>query len=362
MRCRYTIIHALPSDLFSLAVLTFSRLSSSFLGGTPSLARSSLFSGIFEVLSRHGCQVSEETEVTMEANPSSYSSSCIISSLGFTRLSMGVQSFDDEILRLSNRDHNAKDALKILGTISSGQQLRHGFSFDLMFGFPNQTLASWKNDLDKALPFAQIGRHISLYELTLEPGTPLHRSVKNGLLQLPNEDLKEEMYDYAVDRMRQIGIYRYEVSNFGRTSRNNFATWQGVDYIGIGPGAHSRIKGTKGGKTRIIRIPEPGRWINMVESQGHGTAKSTTISREEYMEELIVSGLRTVPGVSRQTFQECTDRCLDNTLVLNRVQQLCQDGFLEMFENCDGLEDLDIPSYYNYIKGGVRATDKGLMV
>ncbi|XP_041485519.1 radical S-adenosyl methionine domain-containing protein 1, mitochondrial-like [Lytechinus variegatus] len=213
-----------------------------FGGGTPSLAEPRVLEGVIDAV-REMVVMPTDVEITMEANPTSVEMKRLedFKSAGINRLSLGIQALNNNDLRTLGREHTVDQSLTCI------QEARTLFpdrlSIDIIFGRPSQTLNSWKAELDHILQVCD--SHISLYQLTLEPGTLLYKLEKQGVLPMPDADVMADMYETAVERLDRAGLYRYEVSNFARDVRaestHNKAYWEGKQYIGVGPGAHGRF-------------------------------------------------------------------------------------------------------------------------
>jgi len=210
-------------------------------GGTPSYIPNQSLAEVIQSI-RSNFQVSENAEITIESNPGDLNSKKLENYLqiGINRLSIGIQSFDDELLTKIGRRHNSEDAIS-----SYKQAINSGFSnisMDLMFGLPGQTKDHWLNTLNKALELNPT--HISLYCLTLEPGTPMESWERNGKIKVPDNDMTADMYSETQSLMLQANYKHYEISNWckdGYESIHNLTYWQNEPYIGIGPGAHSYL-------------------------------------------------------------------------------------------------------------------------
>ncbi|NXP41411.1 RSAD1 protein, partial [Leiothrix lutea] len=243
-------------------------------------------------------------EVTLEANPSSTSTSRLAGfrAAGVNRLSVGVQSLDDAELRMLGREHTAAEARK---AVEAARGLFPGrTSIDLLFGLPGQSQDAWAQRLEAALKLCD--DHISLYQLTLERGTALAAQVRRGALPAPSQDVLADMYQTARTVLVAAGFRHYEVSNFARKgalSTHNLSYWRADQYIGVGPGAHGRftLRG-EGGCTREARVQtlEPVTWMREVQSQGHGTRSRVVLSLLEQLEELLTLGLRTDEGITHE--------------------------------------------------------------
>jgi oxygen-independent coproporphyrinogen-3 oxidase len=272
------------------------RLRSIFLGGgTPSLMAPATVAAIIDRAAlRWGLEPG--CEITLEANPTSVEAGKLAAfrDAGVNRVSLGVQALDDASLRALGREHDAAEALAAVEVAAS---LFPRFSFDLIYARPGQTTAAWEAELDRALDFA-VG-HLSLYQLTIEPGTRFHALQHAGRLQLPDDDRQADLYELTQSRLAAAGLPAYEISNHarpGEESRHNLVYWRYGDYVGIGPGAHGRL--TIDGRriaTRTLRRPEA--WLRSVEAHGHGEEPSETVARPEQVAELLMMGLRLAEGV-----------------------------------------------------------------
>ena len=215
-----------------------------FGGGTPSYLPDGFLGRIMEAIGR-GFPVCPDAEITIEANPGDLMSPDKAGSLlaqGINRISIGVQSLDNDLLNLLGRRHDADQAIGAFRTVSEA-----GFdnvNMDLIYGLPRQSLDQWQDTLSRLAALEPA--HISLYCLTVEEGTPLHRWVEKGEVPLPDPDLAADMYQYAREHLQDKGYHHYEISNWSRpglASRHNLAYWRNVPYLGVGPGAHSCLGG-----------------------------------------------------------------------------------------------------------------------
>ena len=214
-------------------------------GGTPSYLPDGDVGRILEAIAS-ACPVRDGAEITAECNPNDLTpAKCAeLRAAGINRVSMGVQSMDNGLLAMLGRRHDADEAV---GALDSCRQ--SGFdnvNLDLMYGLPNQTLEQWRDTVERLL--AQSPDHISMYSLTLEDGTPLKRWVEQGRLPEPDPDLAADMYDLARASLRDAGYHHYEISNWcrpGRQSEHNLAYWRNLQWLGVGPGAHSSLAGVR---------------------------------------------------------------------------------------------------------------------
>jgi len=203
------------------------------------------------------------------------------------------------------------------------------FSFDLIYARPGQSLAAWRQELDEALALA--GEHLSLYQLTVEPGTAFATLARRGELVLPDEELAAAFYETTQDRLAAYGLPAYEISNHARRGaecRHNLAYWRYQDYVGIGPGAHGRLSrdGVKYATTQT-RLPE--RWLAAVEDKGTGLEEMTTINRDSAIEEMLMMGLRLSEGVDRARLERFAGRDAEALLGAN-LAPLIGGGFLTL--------------------------------
>ena len=203
-----------------------------FGGGTPSLMPSFIISNIIDKLS-NVANINEKTEITFEANPTSVESQKFkeFALAGINRVSLGVQSFNEDDLKFLGREHSLTEALE---AIEIAKKNFKRYSFDLIYALPNQTLKAWENELKSALKFAD--KHLSLYQLTIEKGTPFYGLYKKKKFTIPNENLAKDFYDSTQDIMNNLSLPAYEISNhaaMGEECRHNMAYWQYDEFIGI---------------------------------------------------------------------------------------------------------------------------------
>ncbi|XP_046895146.1 radical S-adenosyl methionine domain-containing protein 1, mitochondrial isoform X2 [Hypomesus transpacificus] len=277
-----------------------------FGGGTPSLAHPSTVAAVLETVARHA-GLSDKAEVTLEVNPTPMGKSRLEDFLlaGVNRFSIGVQSLQDNDLKVLGRDHNSQHARQ---TVAEAQRLCPGrVSVDVMFGRPNQSVESWERELEELLSLCD--DHVSLYQLTLERGTQLFKQVQLGELSVPTDDVTADMYKSARRILHERGYLQYEVSNFARrdaVSLHNMNYWKGHQYIGIGPGAHGRfVPRAEGGILREARTQtlEPDVWIREVQQKGHGTRRRILLNHLALLEEVLVMGLRLNAGINHEHWQ-----------------------------------------------------------
>ncbi len=284
---------ALLIDLaYEAAALPGRRLTSIFFGGgTPSLMPPATVAAIIEA-ARHYWQASDDVEITLEANPSSVEAARFadIAAAGVNRVSLGLQALDGEALHFLGRAHDVAEGLTALAV---AQREFERVSFDLIYARPGQTEADWAAELARALAFGT--EHLSLYQLTIEPGTRFETLVRTGALIPADPDHAATLYELTQAMTGAAGLPAYEISNHARPggeSRHNLQYWRYRDYAGIGPGAHGRRRGLA---TQRHRKPE--NWLAAVARNGHGAQLEEALSPEERAREALLMGLRLAEGV-----------------------------------------------------------------
>lgn len=316
MRKRYTQAVVEEMDLRP----TTDSISSVYLGGgTPTQLKLDDLQTILSSIRRH-YQLLPEAEITIEANPGDLNLQALKSlrQMGFNRLSIGVQSFNDQLLRLINRRHTAKQALQ---AVSDAREA--GFdniSLDLIYGIPTQTINQLKNDIQQTLDLNI--EHISTYCMTYEQGTLLTKMIETGALTATDDDTLNQMFDLLINSLINRGYEHYEVSNFAKPncySRHNSAYWKGQPYIGLGAAAHSYD-----GKKRQWNIADIDKYIQGVTAR-YLNIEEETLSSTDFYNEKIMLGLRTARGVDLSQLQE-NDRLYCST----HAQPLIDDGVLEI--------------------------------
>ncbi len=267
-------------------------LSSIFFGGgTPSLMPPRLVALLLEEAQRFWGFTSD-IEITLEANPSSVEAAKFadLAGAGINRVSLGVQSLDDKTLEWLGRLHGAQEALNALET---AQAHFNRVSFDLIYALPDQSLSRWETQLKRAIGFGT--SHLSLYPLTIEPGTRFATDVRRGVFAPLDDDDAAEMFALTQDLTAAGGVPAYETSNHarpGEESRHNLTYWRYEDYCGIGPGAHGR----RGGMA-TIRHKKPENYLAAVADRRHGICEARTLPPAEQASEALLMGLRLVEGI-----------------------------------------------------------------
>jgi putative oxygen-independent coproporphyrinogen III oxidase len=293
-----------------------------FGGGTPSLMNPSIIEAILaEIQSLWPC--SKTIEITAEANPSSSEAQLFkdFHQAGINRLSIGVQSFNDLSLQFLGRLHDAGEAQK---AIQAAAKTFERFSFDLIYALPTQTPTVWREELGHALKLA--ATHLSLYQLTIEPGTEFHKT----RVAAADEDTGTELYEITQEMMDNAGLPAYEISNhakLGAESRHNLVYWRGQDYLGIGPGAHGRL--THGFAAEMMHnYREPEKWLELATSKGSGQQKRGPLDEDARRDEIILMSLRLSEGLSAAHFNTLTGTNLADRIDQSRLQALEKEGFI----------------------------------
>jgi putative oxygen-independent coproporphyrinogen III oxidase len=320
---------ALVRELDSVAALTPGRAVASifFGGGTPSLMAPATVAALLDRAASHWT-LAPDIEITLEANPTSVETARLaeIRAAGVNRISLGVQALDDTALRFLGRGHSAAEALDAVRTAAS---LFDRFSFDLIYGRPEQTAADWTRELRDALGHA--GDHLSVYQLTLEPGTPFHALWRRGKLDPLDEDAAAALFEVTQDVLESAGLPAYEISNHaapGMESRHNLIYWRYGDYAGIGPGAHGRLT-VDGAKLATQRIRSPETWLAQVDERGDGAEVPEALDAETQFTEMMLMGLRLAEGVPAARVRRYRGCDVDAAFDPGRLNSLIRNKLLE---------------------------------
>ncbi len=266
-----------------------------FGGGTPSLMSASTVGEILRQIDRHW-PIAEHAEITLEANPGSVEAARFAGyrAAGVNRVSLGVQSLNDDVLRSLGRLHSAEEAR---AAIAIARRTFTRFSFDLIYARPGQSVAAWQEELRAALDLA--GAHLSLYQLTIEDGTPFAALHSSGKLVVPDDDRAAELFATTQQMTAAAGLPAYEISNHarpGEESRHNLLYWRYGEYAGIGAGAHGRLlDGEARYATAAERVPE--RWLERIEATGSALVENLPLRADEIADEALLMGLRLVDGI-----------------------------------------------------------------
>lgn len=336
-------VAAFERELAHFAAWTPNRTVQSifFGGGTPSLMLPRTVERILEAIARHWA-IDTDVEISLEANPSSVEAERFrgYRAAGVNRVSLGVQALNDQDLRQLGRLHDVAGALQ---AIEIARETFPRLSFDLIYARPGQTVTGWEAELRQAVKLA--ADHLSLYQLTIEEGTPFFNLYQAGKLIVPDPDLGAEFYELTQDLTADLGLPAYEVSNHARPGaecRHNLVYWRYGDYVGVGPGAHGRLSlGATKRATAIERHPET--WLAHVEERGHGMVEDLPLSDEEQGDEYLLMGLRLIEGVDMRRYERLSGRSIDP----RRLNDLLEHGMVEKLDETrvratrDGFSVLD---------------------
>jgi putative oxygen-independent coproporphyrinogen III oxidase len=297
------------------------RVSSIFLGGgTPSLMAPQTVGAILDAIGK-SWPVADDVEVTLEANPTSVEATRFrgYRAAGINRVSLGVQALDDASLKMLGRLHSVREALDAVA-IARGAFDRS--SFDLIYARPDQTPKMWADELELAI--TEAAEHLSLYQLTIEEGTPFFGLHAAGKLKTPEEATARALYDVTQEVCEAHGLPAYEISNHARRGaecRHNLVYWRGEEYAGIGPGAHGRID-INGTRHATATEKRPEAWLMRVEATGHGLVTDDCLNREERGDEFLLMGLRLAEGIDPKRYAALAGRPLD----ASRIAALRDEG------------------------------------
>jgi len=316
---------ALLADMAHEAKLTSGRKLSSifFGGGTPSLMPPALVEQLITAAERHW-GFADNIEITLEANPSSVEAANFhdLAAAGVNRVSLGLQSLDDQTLEFLGRAHDVEEGLAALDT---AQQAFDRVSFDLIYARPGQSLADWQTELDRALSFGT--GHLSLYQLTIEPGTRFETLVRTGKLVPADDDHCADLFELNRSIMTAAGLPAYEISNHakpGQESRHNLTYWRYQDYVGIGPGAHGRRL-----DSATERHKKPENFLSAVERNGNGLKVEQALTPETRAMEALMMGLRLAEGVDLVNLEAKTGLAVAAMVDGAEMEKLCELGFVE---------------------------------
>ena len=322
-------VRAIESEIAATAARVAGRTVSTvfFGGGTPSLMRPASVQAILDAIALHW-SVASNCEVTLEANPTSVEATRFrgYRSAGVNRVSLGVQALDDAALKELGRLHTAQEALDAVAVARTNFER---YSFDLIYARPRQTLQSWAIELKRAI--AEAAEHLSLYQLTIEPGTPFFGLHKAGKLAIPDDDLARDLWDLTQTTCAEAGLPAYEVSNHARPGaecRHNLVYWRGHEYAGVGPGAHGRLN-IDGRRYATETEKRPESWLMRVEAAGNGLTVDEKLQPGEMADEFLLMGLRLTEGIDPERYTQLAGRTLDP----KRVSILHDEGAVETTAN-----------------------------
>ncbi len=295
-----------------------------FGGGTPSLMPPAAVGHVLDTIGNLWC-VSSDAEITLEANPTSIEAENFTGyrAAGVNRVSVGVQALNDADLQMLGRRHSAAEAV---AAFQLAAKIFPRVSFDLIYARPRQTAAAWRRELTEALSYQQ--GHMSLYQLTIEPGTAFADLHARGALAVPPEDDAADLYDVTQELTEKAGLPAYEVSNHaapGHESRHNLLYWRYGEYAGAGPGSHSRLSD---GETRRALVSEkhPETWRSLVTTQGHGVVEDVPVAKPDQASEYLLMGLRIAEGIDLLRYEGLAARPIDE----DKIATLSSMGFVSL--------------------------------
>jgi len=290
-----------------------------FGGGTPSLMKSTDIAAFLDEVNRLW-GIEPDCEIVMEANPDDANRGNWqdLSAIGINRLSLGVQSFDAEVLKKLGRAHSSDQSCKALAL---AREVFDNISLDLIFGWFGQSVDHLSDELTTALSY--VPDHISTYQLTVEPGTAFAKAVLRGQEKAVDPDISAGLYDYISARLKQAGYDHYEVSNFARPgfqSRHNLTYWRGGDYAAIGPGAHGRLT-IDGKRHAMINRMRPQDYIRRVKMTGAGYDAAEPLTQTAQAEEYVLMGLRIAEGISLRRFKDIAGTELPELVISDLISE-----------------------------------------
>ena len=297
------------------------QVSSIFLGGgTPSLMRPETVGAVLDAIAKHW-RLDDGVEVTLEANPTSVEAARFAGyrAAGVNRVSLGVQALDDASLKQLGRLHSVREALD---AVAIARKAFERYSFDLIYARPDQTADMWAAELQLAINEA--AEHLSLYQLTIEEGTPFFGLYAAGKLKMPNEATARALYDVTQEVCARHGLPAYEISNHARKGaecQHNLVYWRGEEYAGIGPGAHGRLD-INGSRHATMAEKRPEAWLMRVEANGHGVITNDVLNSAERADEFLLMGLRLVEGIDPGRYAALAGRPLNP----RRIAMLREEG------------------------------------
>ncbi len=301
-----------------------------FGGGTPSLMQPKTVERIIQTAIQLW-STPNSLEITLEANPNSVevNSFQALNQAGVNRISIGIQALNDKDLKGLGRQHSVQEGITAIETAC---QTFKRVSFDLIYARPGQTVEQWQQELLYALSFNT--EHLSLYQLTIEPGTAFATQYERGELILPANDTSADLYELTQSIIENHGLPSYEISNHakpGAECQHNMAYWRYQDYIGIGPGAHSRLSQSCVQKIATRQKKSPEAWLKSIENEGHGDAEVVGLTLEQQFREQLLMGLRLKQGIKLEELVILLESAtLKNLICSQRLDYLKQEGYLEL--------------------------------
>jgi len=304
---------ALGTELAWFAARTPGRTVSSvfFGGGTPSLMPPEAVGHVLDTIALLW-SVSPDVETTLEANPTSIEAENFrgYRAAGVNRVSVGVQALNDEDLKALGRQHSSEEAI---AAFRLAAKIFPRVSFDMIYARPSQTPEQWRAELTRAL--AEQQGHMSLYQLTIEPGTAYFDLYERGRLVTPTDDRAADLYDLTQELTDKAGLPTYEISNHarpGQESRHNLLYWRYGEYAGVGPGAHSRLAESEN-RRALIAERHPETWRELVRTQGHGMVSDMVVPPVDQASEYLLMGMRIAEGIDMDRYATLAGREIDSS-------------------------------------------------
>jgi oxygen-independent coproporphyrinogen-3 oxidase len=333
-------VAAFGAELAHMAAIAPGRIVTSifFGGGTPSLMRPETVAAILDAIAANW-SVDAKAEITLEANPTSVEASRFrgYKDAGVNRVSLGVQALNDADLKALGRLHTVEEAMQAVELAAS---IFGRSSFDLIYARPGQSAEAWRRELAEAL--SRAAEHLSLYQLTFEPGTPFEALRRAGKITPLAGDDARALYEITQELTTAHGLPAYEVSNHARPgaeSRHNLTYWRYGEYAGVGPGAHGRLVAPRG-RLALATERKPESWLDAVLARGNGVTEREVLAPHHEGDEFLLMGLRLREGIDPARFTALSGR----ELAPERIEQLVELGLVEA------------------CKGRLRATPEGFLV
>ncbi len=293
-----------------------------FGGGTPTILSDKALNSILTTIFQN-FKIDEKCEITIEANPKTFDLEKLINlrNMGFNRISMGVQAWQDELLQTLGRLHNHTEFVE---SFTSARKAKFSnINLDLMFALPNQTLEMWQETLENIVLLEP--EHISIYSLIIEEETPFYDLLEKGKILMCEEELDREMYHMAVDYLESYGYIQYEISNFakkGAESKHNQVYWTMKEYMGMGLGSHSFLDGKRYHNTYDMKKYLEGTEKGIYEED------MEILTEEDMISEYMFLGLRMNQGISKKSFEEKFMKTIENVYTREKIENLKRDGLL----------------------------------
>ena len=324
----------LHAELSHFAALTAGREVTSvfFGGGTPSLMEPATAAHVIEAI-HELWPVADGIEITLEANPTSVEAAKFegFGKAGVNRVSLGVQSLNDQDLAFLGRQHSAAEALD---AVALARRFFARVSFDLIYARPQQSVAAWEAELKQALEAGC--DHLSAYQLTIEQGTQFYTLHARGDFTIPEDDLAGDLYEATQAVTEAAGLPAYEISNHarpGEPSRHNLTYWRYGDYVGVGPGAHGRLTLDDGSRVGTRTHLAPEIWLDQVEERGHAAKPFEVIEPEAQVAEYMMMGLRLVEGISVSRAEALGQKPLAALINQGNLDRLLDQGFATLADD-----------------------------